>query len=65
MNFYSGQEKLVQVGYDDDNWKDEECGEIVEIFEIAYDEQLIGCELTYDEDYFCGVTWLKMKIPSC
>jgi hypothetical protein len=52
------------VGRDDDAWVNK-CGKRVEIFEIAYDEQLIGCELTYDKNYFCGVTWLKMKIPCC
>jgi hypothetical protein len=36
----------------------------VEIFEIAADEQLIGCELDYmgcGFTSFCGVTWLKWK----
>ncbi len=63
MNFYSGQETLVKVGWDDDDVK--EYGGRIEIFEIARDEQLIGCELTFCKYFFCGVTWLKMKIPSC
>ncbi len=67
MNFYSGQERLVKVGEDDD-WYVEENGGRVEIFEIAADEQLIGAELyhgDYDNwgiGYFKGVTWLKCKI---
>ena len=35
----------------------------VETFEIAVDEQLIGCELSYDSyNSFCGVSWIKMKV---
>ena len=30
-----------------------------EVFEIADDEQLIGCELDHDKDLFVGVTWIK------
>jgi hypothetical protein len=41
-----------------------ENGGRVEIFEIAADEQLIGCELESSPDYFCGVTWLKWKISN-
>jgi hypothetical protein len=48
INFYSGQETLVQVGwYNDDYIKQE--GARVESFEIADDESLIGCELDFDE----------------
>ena len=43
INFYSGQETLVQVGEDDDDVKS--FGGRVEIFEIAADERLIGAEL--------------------
>ncbi len=67
INFYSGQETLVKVGYPYDEdvklW-----GERVESFEIAADEQLIGAELYHGEydndgfDFFLGVTWLKCKI---
>ena len=48
INFYSGQETLVQVGmkYDHDVMK---YGGRVEVFEIEDDEQLIGCELDFDE----------------
>ncbi len=66
MNFYSGQETLVQVGVDDGYVK--AFGGRVESFEIAADEQLIGAELYHGEldnygwDYFLGVTWLKCKI---
>jgi hypothetical protein len=38
-------------------------GERREAFNIADDEQLIGCELEYDSLFFRGVTWLKWKIP--
>ena len=42
--FYSGEETLVKVGgFSDDQVK--EWGRRVETFEIADDEQLIGCEL--------------------
>ena len=38
----------------------------VEVFDIAEDEQLIGCKLdaenVWGEDFFLGVTWLKMKV---
>ncbi len=60
MNFYSGQETLVQVGAYDDDFV-ENYGGRVESFEIADDESLIGCELDFDEVCFCGVTWLKWK----
>ncbi len=33
-----------------------------ELFDIADDEQLIGCELKKTESYFCGLTWKKMKV---
>ncbi len=66
INFYSGQETLVQVGASDDHVKF--WGGKVESFEIADDEQLIGAELYHGEyddffrDYFLGVTWFKCKI---
>ena len=43
INFYSGEEKLVRVGYDD--WYVKPYAGRVEIFDIAADERLIGCEL--------------------
>ena len=45
MNFYSGQETLVQVGGYTDDFRFQKLGGRVEIFEIAADEQLIGAEL--------------------
>ncbi len=64
INFYSGEEKLAKVGFSDDHLK--KWGKRVEIFEIADDEQLIGCELYHgpfnSKDCFLGVAWLKCKI---
>ena len=37
-------------------------GKRKETFEIYDDEQLIGCKLDHDGDYFWGVSWLKMKV---
>ena len=34
-----------------------------EVFEIADDEQLIGCSLNHNNHYFIGLTWLTMKLP--
>jgi hypothetical protein len=51
------------VGFDDDyikNWVGR-----VEVFEIAEDEQLIGCEIHEwidDNGSFAGVTWIKIKL---
>ncbi len=47
INFYSGQETLVQVGTSD--WRVKNYGGRVESFEIAADEQLIGAELYHGE----------------
>ncbi len=44
INFYSGQETLVQVGMKYDEYVEAYRGR-VESFEIAADEQLIGAEL--------------------
>jgi hypothetical protein len=66
INFYSGTETLVQVGYPYDVVK--EVGGRMETFEIAADEQLIGAELYHGPDgygggdFFLGLTWLKCKI---
>ena len=66
INFFSGEERLCSVGMGDDYAKRN--GGRVVTFEIAADEQLIGCELdhgTYYEgegDSIEGVTWLKWKI---
>ncbi len=61
INFYSGQEILVQVGWIDEYVKRK--GGNVESFEISSDEQLIGCKLHLGKKgYLKGVTWLKMKV---
>ncbi len=64
MNFYSGQEILVQVGQSD-YWV-KRIGGRREYFEIAADEQLIGAQLDYrvnsGEEYLIGITWIKMKV---
>jgi hypothetical protein len=62
INFYSGDKTLVQVGADDAPVK--VYGGRVETFEIGTDEQLIGCELSYCDRLFRGVTWLKIILPS-
>ncbi len=49
MNFYSGQETLLQVGESYYEWV-EKYGGRVESFEIAADEQLIGAELYYGDN---------------
>ena len=61
MNFYSGDELLVKVGWDDQTLEND--GGRKETFEIAYDEQLIGCELGCNDFYFLSVRWLAMKVP--
>ncbi len=65
INFYHGEKRLVEVHTDAKFAAifDEK----VEVFEIAEDEQLIGCELhekcEYIEDsIFRGVTWIKIKL---
>ena len=63
INFYHHEERLVTVGNSDD-WYVMEYGGRREIFEIADNEQLIGCELDHCKDYFRGVTWLKWKITA-
>ncbi len=49
INFYSGQERLVEVGGYNDDYDVETWGGRVETFEIAADEQLIGAELYHGE----------------
>jgi hypothetical protein len=67
INFYSGKETLVKVGTFDNSYV-ETFGLRVESFEIADDEQLIGCKLDEGQVGGCnslslfGVTWLKMKV---
>ncbi len=60
IDFYSGQEILAKVGMNDDGYMNQFDGR-VEKFEIADDEQLIGCELEEDDGYFTGVTWVAWR----
>ncbi len=60
INFYSGEEILVKVGYPFDDHVREWSGRI-EVFEVDKDEKLIGCKLDSDSRILCGITWLKMK----
>ena len=47
-NFYHDEERLVMVGYSDDFVKN--YGGRSEVFEIAANERLIGCELEQNKD---------------
>ena len=60
--FYSGRKPLARVGLDL-NKEVNRFGKRVEKFEIADDEQLIGCILDKGElgDLY-GITWLKIKL---
>ena len=60
MNFYHHQHRLVRVGESD--YLVKKYGGRQEVFEIADNEKLIGCELSYDANFFRGVTWIKMKV---
>ena len=46
INFYSGKEKLVMVGFDNERVK---FNARIEEFVIGEDEQLIGCELDHKD----------------
>ena len=59
MNFYHNGERLLKAGIDNSI---KILGDRKEVFEIADDEQLIGCELYYEKRFFSGVKWIKMKI---
>ena len=59
INFFHHQQRLVVVGHSDNSLSN--IGGRREVFEIAADEKLIGCEL-YKLNDLIGVTWLKMKI---
>jgi hypothetical protein len=61
INFYHHTERLYMWGMSDDFIK--KYRGRIEVFDIAEDEQLIGCELEHDRSNFRGVTWLKRKIP--
>ena len=59
INFYHNEERLVAVGRNDDHIE----GRRREIFMIADDEQLIGCEYHVDKyNNIWGITWLKWKL---
>ena len=61
IKFYHLEERLVAVG-ESDEWVNKNGGR-VEIFSIADDEQLIGCELDKSiYGNFSGVIWIKMKV---
>jgi hypothetical protein len=65
INFYHQQQRLVSVGSSDDDAKDYIIRR--EVFEIADDEQLVGCELDHGKHFnknnvIYGVTWIKMKV---
>ena len=60
INFFHNDERLVQLGHEDLEVKI--YGGRREVFEIAGDEKLIGCELDHNDEFFRGVTWLKMKL---
>jgi hypothetical protein len=61
INFYSGKLRLVKVGMNDLYVK-VNSGR-VESFEIASEEQLIGCKVSLEKKgYFEGMTWIKMQM---
>ena len=67
IKFYCKEEKLVGLGISDEEIeeiREEDPNILIEedIFEIADDEQLIGCEIDHFANSFLGVTWLKMKL---
>jgi hypothetical protein len=61
INFYSGEERLVRVGWNDDAVINAVGGRVI-TFYIADDEQLIGCEIDHCKDNCRGLTWLKIKM---
>ena len=61
INFYHNGERLVEVGRTGESFVSKHGGR-VEVFDIAEDEQLIGCELDEEGDNFRGLTWIKMKV---
>ena len=55
------------MGEDDENLRNHNYYDSdirIEVFDIADDETLIGCELEQSDKFFVGVTWLKWKTPS-
>ena len=62
INFYHHGERLVAVGGHFSEAFVEEYGGRREVFDLADDEQLIGCELTDDGDFYVGVKWIKIRL---
>ena len=60
INFFHRKERLVAVG-NTDGWVKKIAGRRHN-FEIADDEQLIGCEINQNHDDCGGIVWLKMKL---
>ena len=60
INFYHKEERLVWLGAVDGFV--EQSGGRRNVFDIDHDEQFIGCKLDQCENYFRGVTWIKMKV---
>ena len=63
IDFYHYHQALVSVKYSDD-WYIEDYRGRVEVFNIADDEQLIGCKLDKisSNNSFKGVTWIKIQV---
>jgi hypothetical protein len=55
------EEIILVVGDDDHEWVKRR-GVRKEVFEIADDEQLIGCRLYRMDENFEGLKWMKMKV---
>ena len=64
INFYSYNQRICKVELESSNVRNniKKNGGRREIFLIADDEQLIGCELDHTKFYFRGVTWIKIKM---
>ena len=60
INFYSGAERLVFLGMDDDCHNDS--GRRQEVFDIATDKVLIGCKSDIINTQYVSMTWLKTKV---
>jgi hypothetical protein len=66
INFFHNEERLFAWGSDDDVHI-QRAGGRIEVFEIAIDEQLIGCQIHKVKPYYwydekpAGVTWIKIK----
>jgi hypothetical protein len=58
--FYHGKERLISLRFG--FFPGTGYSEKREVFDIAENEQLIGCELNHRLTNFFGVTWIKMKL---